>query len=439
LVKTGSVLWDTRTVGKVSKGEKFAVALFLLTSIQAAFLQPNVTLIPGERAKLFTGLLCALTLAACILFVKRPSRCGSVKEVAISVILGILILISSLLSSTVLSSSFRGFVVAASALGGFWCARILLASPARQALFTRLCTVLLAGIIALSLLGYTLYGNIFQFLDVNLHPISCRILLLFFAPIVLILGGGRSKIILGISLICLSYAVFLLSNLRSAALIPIILGVVAVILGNLRLKHFVALLIPLALLLVLFFYSLPSVKIGREFEPAYYRVENYPFSLHIALKHPFFGIGLRAPRVTYLEDYEIKYPYVTREKFAASLEHIVTSENTFLNFMVDLGFPFLIIYTGSIAIIVFRLIRLARKPDPGSFLPPLALLLPITAGLLYFQVLDGLLHPQISWFFHILLGLVPVSENSGSILSEKAVPLSASPSDIDHPTVRVRI
>jgi ABC-type uncharacterized transport system YnjBCD ATPase subunit len=35
------------------------------------------------------------------------------------------------------------------------------------------------------------------------------------------------------------------------------------------------------------------------------------------------------------------------------------------------------------------------------------LLLPLTASLLHFQFFDGLLFPQLSWFFHILLGLIP--------------------------------
>jgi len=405
------------SVSAASRGERLAILLFVFTCIQAAFLQPNVTLVPGERAKLFTGLLCALSLAACVLFVKRPVRCGSIPEISVSVILSVLIILSGLMSCTALSSSFRGLVVIASAAGGFWCARMLLDTDARQALFTQFCTIILAAIIALSILGQLLSGDIVHFLDVNPHPIACRVLILYFAPLALILRGGRPGVILGVSLLCLSYVVFLVSNLRSAALIPVALGVIAVIFGTIRLRYFAAILVPLILILGIFFHSLPAVKIGLDYEPAYYRAENYPFSWHIAKKHPILGIGLRAPREGYLEDYEIRYPYVNKETFRESVTRIVTSENIFLNFMVDLGFPFLILYTASIIILLFRLIRVARKKDSQNYLPAMALLLPITAALMHFQVLDGLLHPQITWFFHILLGMIPRTQDPSSVVN----------------------
>lgn len=390
----------------VSIGEKFAILLFAITCIQAAFLKPDITIVAGERAKLFTGLLCVLSLVASVLLVKKSLKCGSVPEIAMSVLLSVIILLSGLMSSTAVSSSLRGLVIIPSAAGGFWCARILLNTNARQALFTQFCAIILAAIIGLSILGHIVGGDIIYFLDVNKHPVACRILLLWFAPLALILRGGKLNIILGVSLLCLSYVVFLLGNLRSAALIPVALGVIAVISGAVRLRYFTALLIPLTLILGVFFYSLPKEKIGLDYEPAYYRAENYPFSWHIAKKHSILGIGLRAPREDYLEDYEIKYPYATKDKFSESVRYIESSENIFLTFMVDLGFPFLILYIASIVILLFRLIRMVRKPDPRSYLPPLALLLPLTAGLLDFQILDGLLHPQISWFFHILLGMI---------------------------------
>lgn len=396
-----------------SPGEKLAILLFAFTCIQAAFLQPNVTLVPGERAKLFTGLLCALSLIASVLWVQKHVRNGSLPEIIISVVLCALIFLSGLTSATPLSSTFRGFVVAASGVGGFWCARILLNTDARQEMFTQFCTIIFAVMIGLSILGHLLSGDIVQFLDVNRHPIACRMLLLSFAPLALILRGSKFGIIVGVSLLCLSYPLFLISNLRSAALIPIAMGVLALIMGAIRPRYFVAVLIPLTFILGIFFYSLPKEKIGLEYEPAYYRFENIPFSWHIAKKHPFLGIGLRAPREDYLEDYEIKYPFVSKEKFSESVKLIVTSENIFLNFLVDVGLPFLILYTCSLTVLLFRLIRAAKKTDSTRYLPALAILLPITAGLLHFLVLDGLLHPQISWFFHILLGLIPHTEDSG--------------------------
>ena len=84
----------------VSTGEKFAILLFAITCIQAALLKPDITLVVGERAKLFTGLLCALSLVASVLLVKKPLKCGTVPEIAMSVLLSVIILLSGLMSST---------------------------------------------------------------------------------------------------------------------------------------------------------------------------------------------------------------------------------------------------------------------------------------------------------------------------------------------------
>jgi len=278
-------------------------------------------------------------------------------------------------------------------------------------------------------------------------------------------------------LLCGSYVVFYLTNLRSAMLVPVALAVVALGMRTLRPKQFLALVVPMVLIFAAFVPYLPQWKVGLEYEPAYYRVENFPFSWHIAMKHPFFGIGLRAPRDQYLEDYEKWYPYVTKEKFAHSVKTIVTTENTFLTFMTDLGIPFTLLYTFSVLMLLVKLIRQARG-DPGSAphpyplpqgegasrltgdvklnpfnyvgqafqpassnagqtrrleslrpvgksapLPPIALLLPIVACLLHLQVVDGLLLPQYSWFFHVLLGLIPTLPNPCKNRAEEAEPV----------------
>ena len=76
-------------------------------------------------------------------------------------------------------------------------------------------------------------------------------------------------------------------------------------------------------------------------------------------------------------------------------------------FMVDLGFPFVILYSAVLVILFFRLIRQVFRPPDDRFFHPLVLLLPLVAAMLEFLILDGLLHPQIAWFFHLLLGLIP--------------------------------
>ena len=144
-----------------------------------------------------------------------------------------------------------------------------------------------------------------------------------------------------------------------------------------------------------------------------YRAENYPFSYHIALRHPLLGIGARAPREKYLEDYSIHYPYITKGNFAFSVGNIRTSENIFLTFLADFGFPFFLLYSGSVVLLFIRLVRHTLQGDKANVIQPICILLPLTAGLLHLMILDGLYLPQVSWFFHILLGLIPARAPSG--------------------------
>jgi len=414
----------SRAITTAAFREKAAFVIFVLTTLQAAFLQPYVTLVMGERTNLFTGLLCAVSLLAAVTLVKPRDKSGSFAEVVISVVLLVLIVISGCVSSAPQSSLLRGFAVAAAGLGGFWTARIVLDTSEKQILFAWLCTAILAAMLILCLLGYLIFGQAKHLLDFNPHPLAGRIMLLFFGPLTLMLSGRRGPQILGIGLLCGSYVVFYLTNLRSAMLVPVALAVVALGMRTLRPKQFLALVVPMVLIFAAFVPYLPQWKVGLEYEPAYYRVENFPFSWHIAMKHPFFGIGLRAPRDQYLEDYEKWYPYVTKEKFAHSVKTIVTTENTFLTFMTDLGIPFTLLYTFSVLTLVIRLIRQARG-DPRGWapLPPVALLLPIVACLLHLQVVDGLLLPQYSWFFHVLLGLIPTLQNPCANRAVEAEPV----------------
>lgn len=405
--------WEFGCARPHTVGEGVALGLFLFTCFQGAFLFPDVTVIPGERAKLFPGLLAALSLLAAVAFGKSRDTAGNRTEILVCLLLSILVVLSGLFSDTWQSSSLRGFVVVASGLGGFWCARILLQGPGRQWFFAGFCSALLFYLALIGIAGYVEAGSIIEYLDVNLHPLACRIMLLSFAPIALIMLKRFLPVAVGSVLIVLTYAMFFFSTLRSAMLIPILLGCIAVGYGYLRFKYLLIVLVPIAILVGVFFCSLPQAKRGlvMDAEPMYYRVENYPFSLHIAMKHPWLGIGLRAPREAYLDDYEVKYPYVSRERFADSLKRVVTSENTFLNFMVDLGFPFFFLYSAVIVWFFIQLSRAVRIERISPLLPPLALLLSVMAGVMHFLVLDGLLHPHVSWFFHILLGLVPIDRN----------------------------
>jgi hypothetical protein len=391
---------------KASLGEKIAWLLFCVTSLQMVFLQPSIVLLPGERTNLFSGLLCALSLAATLWAAKKGALARSRREVAICLILASLLLLSCLLSAVPRTNVWRGLVLLAPALGGFWGAKILLATPSRQRSFLLLSLVMLSGFLLVALISYGVTGQVTTAMDPKYHSLATKVMLLWFAPLALLWGRSPHKI-LGVLLIALSYLLFGLTLLRSAMLLPLILAGLAVFFGGMRLKYFLLLLLASAVILVYFVRHLPVERTRLDYEPAYYRVENIMFSWHIAVQHPWLGIGLLTPREDFMKDYAIKYPYVTREKFRSSLKDIIVADNMFLTFMMGVGFPFLLLYSSSLIMLLTRLTRTIGANPPVTWIPPLALFLPLAAGFLTFLVYDSLLHPQVCWFFHLLLGLIP--------------------------------
>lgn len=390
----------------MSRGEKIIWALFAATSFQLVFLQPYIILVPGERTNLFSGVLCFLTLLAALVWGKRDAVRPKSPEFLVSLVLLVLAALSSLFSLTPGSSSFRVFVLLASGLGGFWCARILLATPENQRRFLWLCLLLLAGLLAVSLAGYLVSGKIFQFIRSHTHPLTNVIFLLSCAPLALLGQQDRHRVVLGVTLLAVSYLTLCVSGRVSVIFIPLGLCVIAILFTSLRWKQVVLILAAMALAVGLFHHHIQWWKISMEYP--YYRIENFPFSWNIAKQHPFWGIGIRSPRENFLENYHIIYPFTEKEGFAQQVRYIVTPDNIFLTFMTGLGLPFTLIYLAALILLMIKLTGLALRAPPGLVFPPLTLLFPLMLALVHFQLYDGLLFPQNSWFFHILLGLIPL-------------------------------
>jgi hypothetical protein len=390
----------------ISVAERAAWVIFCFACVQSAFLAPYLVLIPGEDSKLFSGVVCtAALLSAWVAQIWRSTRVKR-SEIAVTAALAVLALLSALFSATPETASARTFVVLASGLGGFWCARILMVSETTKRFFRSYCLIILALVLALCAVSYVLRGNVYSLLDTNPHPLADRILLLWFAPLALLLDKRVTVRFVPWLLMVLSYFVFYLMALRSLLLAPAALAIVVLCSRVLRAKYVLLITAAIALSVAYYLATAPTDKQFRAGTiPIFYRAENYFFSLHIALKHPLLGIGLTSPRDAFLKDYAIKYPYITKEQFAGEVKRVGVSENLVLTFLAELGIPFLLIYTFSLGIILFRLVRVTIQRGPSQALHPLALLLPLVGGLIHYLVWDGPLHPQSSWFFHVLLGL----------------------------------
>jgi hypothetical protein len=384
---------------------------FCVVCLHLVFLSPYVILFPGSRVNAFSGLLCAVPLLAALpLVFKRPIR-ATAWELAVSLGLLIISLTSGWASSTPQDSTLRAMTLLTSGLGGFWCARILLQTEARQRLFAWLCTAGVAAIMALSLYDYPETGRVDYSLYTRSHPLIQMLLLLAVGPLSLVSRKRPAQSMLGVlALVGIYVALYLIGvdDTRSAVLIPVALvGVLAL------LAAFGSRLVPAALLLVLVtsavvtHYALYTAPRGL-LHCQEYRIESYPFSWHIAKKHPALGIGLRTSRNQFVEDYEVTTHDYPADLFAREVDFLVTSENVFLTLMVGLGLPFIALYGFALLVLLGRLLRLVFRPPPEeAAFHPLVLFLPLLGSILHSLTTDALLYPQINWYFHILLGLIP--------------------------------
>ncbi|MEW6266862.1 MAG: O-antigen ligase family protein [Thermodesulfobacteriota bacterium] len=400
-------------LGLAGRGLKLAWAFFIFTCFQLVFLRPYVVLLAGERANLFSGALCAFSLILALIFGDRRGLGVNKMDVQVSLVLTALVFISSALSATPVVSLSRAFTLTGSALGGYWCARLLLHKEAGRRFLVWFGLALLAGVMVLLVLGVVKTGRIHTYIDSHWHPTGGRVLLLSFAPLALASASDKLIRALGLVFLGLCYVMLVLAakyaGMESVAIIPAILLLVAACCGPWRRRT----ILVLAAAVFLSSAVLGKVLIDNAFNlqknhiSVAYRVENVYFSWRIASDNPWLGLGLLAPRESYLTDYQLHYPHLDKAHFVQWTRELRTSENSFLTFLTDLGLPFVIIYTLSLLALGRRVLWLSFHDPPGLALPPLALLLPLAGELLHLQVMDGFLQPTIAFYFHLLLGLIP--------------------------------
>ncbi len=401
-------------------GERAAWIFFLAATLQVTFRQPYIVLAGHERVNLFSGVLCALSLLLAVAFSpRRALLCRSWGGLLSLALIG-LATVSSLLSADPQMSGARAFVILAAGLGGYWSARLLLADARRQVFWVWFGLALFVLVALSGFLGQLFYGAVHRLLDMHFHPLGGRLILLAFAPLALLYGVSRCWAAAAGAVLLSGYALFLLAHKYStkgtAVLIPAAMCLAAACFRRWPSRQFIAVLALVFLTSLLAggkIYTLSAYK-NRYHDSVSYRLENFAFSWHLTRQHPFFGIGLWAPRDAYLRDYQITYPYLAKEDFVKWTRELKTSENNYLTFMADLGLPFLLLYGGALGFILVRLLQQAARPAAGAIIPPLALLLPVLGEVLHFNFYDGLFHPQVSWLFHILLGLVPLARPAPS-------------------------
>ena len=396
---------------KNSLPEKIAFALFCATSVQFALFTSFVPIIKGVKVDIYSGALCAITLSCAILATKAKCVKIAWTELVISGVLLTLAILSAVSSVTPWSSTIWSLTWGANSLGGYWAARLLLTSQLRFTIFVWLCAISLDLLLTLRLWGYY-FGSLNSYFGFDAHLLVNIILLLSFASLALIISRKILGIIFGISLLLISYAalyVCALGGVESALLIPPIILALALIFTLSKFKSKLAPLIVMLFAVAVSAHYLSSVTTEAYHDKHFQqeRLEYYAFSAHILKQSPWIGIGLRTPRTPYLADYTLWHPSYSKEEFATFLSYAPWPHNILLAFALGFGLPFAAIYLFALVLLVIRLFRAAISPRPDSFVPPFALLIPITGAILHFMIMDLLFIPTIAWFFHILLALIP--------------------------------
>jgi hypothetical protein len=398
-------------VGFDDKGRLAAFALFCMTTVQLVFQQPYIVILPDERAKVFSATLCLLTLVVTILFGRGKERFKFGVDFWISLVLTGLAILSGIFSLVPRQSLERVYVIISAGLAGYWCSKFLLTQREFQRIFQWLVSGLLLCVIFLALLGLYLTGKPHEFLDSHWHPVGSRFLIMSFAPLSLALGRNKIDRIAGVTILLLDLVtIFIVGRyafIQSIMIIPAIVAVIAFFVFKWSgvSRQVMAATLALTIAAGVFFAYVNPKNLDRDHISVAYRIESLFFSVDIATKHPWLGNGLWAPRDSLFEAYSLHYPFVSKEQCAQWVKDQRTSEDLYLTFLADLGIPFFVLYFGSILYLLLKLLRLSQNPTAKFAFHPAAIFLPLVAECLRFIIVDDLFEPQISWFFHILLGL----------------------------------
>lgn len=393
--------------------------LLAAASVQAALLAPYVVLVPGERTNLFSPLLMLLPALALL---PGAKQCWFGRSFACWTALAAGFTAVSLAGPEPIPALLRAFAFVAPAASGLFCAWRLFSDPGGRRAFLHLLSLCFAALCA----AWLLFRGTPHFAELHHHALTGTLVLLAAGPISLLRDGRRGLRALGAALLALGFVLCLAAGSRYLAVLP--LALIPLAWGTGRIGRTPALLgLAAALVLAAAFFQAKPDKVPRvnNYESTFYRLEGIPASLTILARHPLAGIGIRTERAALLADYEPVLGMADKASFLAVVGKNVTADNQYLSLPVGVGLPLALLYFG----LIWRLVRRYRTGalrDPARGAAELAPAIPLAATLLHFCLYDGLFYPQISWFFHLLLGLGAFAAPGGEAAGETGGPEAAS-------------
>jgi O-antigen ligase len=377
--------------------------LTALVCLHAAFLAPYVILVPGERTNVFTSVLLFLLLLQLVLFRLRKELWAAFpwRTVLPWLLLTAGLAVSALASSNLFPAALRAFAFIGPAAAGLVCGYGLFRSQeGRQFLFPLL-TFCYAGLT----LSHLFFGAMPSFMGLHHHALAGTLLLLSAGPIRL--AGHTSRLWRGVAgiLLVLGAVVCFMAGSRFVILLPFVLIPVYVAFKSISLRQAALGGVVSSLVAGVFFTVFPG-KVPRavNYESTFYRVEAFPATWEILKQYPLLGVGIRTPRRPFLESFEPVSGMVSRDGFLAVVDRNVTWDNQYLSLLCGVGVPLTLLYLFLAGRLLATYLRRAWRQEIDHATER-AVSFALLASVIHFAVHDGLFYPQISWFFHLLLGV----------------------------------
>jgi O-antigen ligase len=242
---------------------------------------------------------------------------------------------------------------------------------------------------------------------INPIPTGTLVILLSLGPLYCLLSESSKIKIVGYILLIFGLALICMSQKRGAWISLGVMVLVGITYWRSKFKYYVLALL-LAVLLFISFRVWHNYKSLDANIPSHmsilYRLEMYPFALHIFTSHPLLGIGLRPyMHEQYLADYQ--QHNIAIMDFGENVKILQTFDNMLVTGFVEMGSLMTLAYLTLIALIIIKYCRKVR-PCLSSRAADFLILLPLLGFGVHSLTYDSLMFPQINSLFHVELGIL---------------------------------
>jgi len=326
-------------------------------------------------------------------------------EIILMIVIVIFGIINVSLSDNVYQSSLWMTFFILSGIISLWTSMFIITDDSSRDIIYYLSCAWLFVITFIEIANYFITGGNLLFMD-NPIPLGTLVILLLVGPLFMLVSGRKKMKLISALLIIAGVILIALTKKRGTFLAAGGMALAWVYYRYIRKSIYAIITLLICLTVIGFganYYKSLDKNIPHHFT-ILHRLELYPFALHVYLKHPFFGTGLRAySHESYLKDYELHNKSL--DTFDKTVIDLQTFDNMVLTGFVELGSIMTLCYFGLISIIIYRYCR-KTKPFSPNHQKEFILLLPLFGLAIHSLTYDALIFSPINWLFHVQLGIL---------------------------------